>query len=224
MPAEIIKIALADEHTLFRKLLKNYLSEQENINVIIQAADVFDLLDKLKDFSVDILLLDIFMTKWNVSDALKVIRNQYPEIKVLILSTCTDLEIINDLLDAGIYGYISKEDEPEELLRAITMVASNRIYRNGLFTEALYWNKQNNIVIGRHEPVVVLNEREKKILQLLWEEKSNKEIANQLFLSIRSIEKIRQDMKEKLGVGSTVGLLKYGIARKVIEMHNGVSV
>lgn len=215
-----INLAIVDDHSLFRKTLKCFLSEQTNLNVVIQAADMFDLFTKLKASSVDVLLLDIFLPELPGNEALLALRNEYPGIKILVLSMSTDLGLISDLLDSGIHGYISKADEPEDLLQAIHAVSDGRIYRNRIFTEALYWNKQKNIKHFSDGAMAMLNEREKKILQLLWEEKSNKEIADELFLGVRSVEKIRQDMKEKIGVKSTVGLLKYAIEKKIIGVNS----
>jgi len=133
---------------------------------------------------------------------------------------CTDVSLLNDLLDAGVYGILSKTDEPEELIRAILSVSEGKIYRNKLFTEVLYWNKQIDIKkYNGNGSDVMLNEREKKVLQLLWDEKNNKEIAEHLFLGVRSVEKIRQDLKEKLNIKSTVGLLKYAINKKIIKIN-----
>ncbi len=217
MLSRCINIAIVDDHALFRKTLKNFLSEQKNIHVAVQASDIFELLYKLKSSPVDILLMDIFLPELNGNEALKIIRNEYPDMKILALSMSTDMNMINDLMEGGIHGYITKSEEPEELLRAVQAVSENRIYRNQIFTEALYWNKQNNIKPGPQERNVPLNEREQRILQLIWEEKSNKEMADELFLGVRSIEKIRQDLKEKIGVKSTVGLLKYAIRKKIIS-------
>jgi len=214
-----ISLAIVDDHVLFRKTLKAFLSDQENISVPVQAADIFDLLNKLKVSSIDVLLIDIFLPEMNGNDALNIIHNEYPAIKILVLSMSTDMNLISDMLDSGIHGYISKSDEPDELLLAIQAVSEGRIYRNRLFTEALYWNKQNNIRSLAKEPFILLNEREKKILQLIWEEKSNKEIADELFLGVRSVEKIRQDIKEKIGAKSTVGLLKYAIHKNLIKLN-----
>src|SRR5882757_7629930 len=136
-----INLAIVDDHVLFRKTLKAFLSDQENINVAVQAADIFDLLNKLKTSSIDVLLMDIFLPELNGNEALRVIRSEYPDMKILILSMSTDMNLISDLLNTGIHGYISKAEEPEELLQAIHAVAGNRIYRNKIFTEALYWNK-----------------------------------------------------------------------------------
>src|SRR5579859_1081849 len=164
--------------------------------------------------------MDIFLPDINGHDAVISIRKEYPDIKILILSMSTDLDLLSDMLDAGIHGYICKADDPEELTQAIYAVADNRIYRNRLFTEALYHSKQNNFKSYLQLPSVELNEREKKMLQLIWEEKSNREIADELFLGVRSVEKIRQDMKEKLSVRSTVGLLKYAINKKIIQVSS----
>lgn len=218
MPIPFIRLAVADDHVLFRKTLIDYLSGQNNIEPVIQASDVTELISKLKYLHADLLLLDIFMPDRNGNEALKRIRNDYPDMKILILSMSTDLELVSEMLDAGIHGYLSKGDEPENLLQAIRGASEGRIYRNKLFTDALYWSRQNNIATCRDDMNVSLNEREKRILQLIWEEKSNKEIANELYLGVRSVEKIRQDMKEKIQVKSTVGLLKYAIQKKIIEV------
>jgi len=214
MLSKVLHVAIVDDHSLFRKTLKNYISDQKGLQVVLQASDMDDLQDKIKDVSVDVLVMDLFMPGLNGNDAIRLMRSEYPDVKILILSMSNDMDLISDLLDLGIYGYISKADEPEDLIRAIHTVSANEIYKNRIFTEALYWNSRNQIkarTIGALEP---LNEREKKILQLIWEEKSNKEIADELFLGVRSVEKIRQDIKEKIGVKSTVGLLKYAIQKK----------
>jgi DNA-binding NarL/FixJ family response regulator len=212
-----IKLAIVDHHILFRKSLKSFLSEQENIQVVLQATDIADLLGKLKTASADLLVLDIFQSELSAGEALREIRNEYPQMKVLILSMNSDMDLISDLLDCGIQGYVSKADEPDELIQAIYTIADNRIYRNGIFTEALYWRKQPNVKGFSNNLSVILNERERKMVQLIWEEKSNKEIADELSLGIRSIEKIRQDIKEKIGARSTVGLLKYAINKRIIR-------
>jgi DNA-binding NarL/FixJ family response regulator len=212
-------LAIVDDHSMFRKALTNYLSNQDNIKVVIQASNISEFFRKLKDASVDILVIDLFLPQINVDTSLlKSIRNSYPGIKILVLSVCTDVEFISDLLDIGIYAYVSKTGEIEELIQALQEVAENRVYRNKLLTEALYWEKQNKIKKAPDKSHISLNDLEIKLLQLIWDEKGNKEIANELFLGIRSVEKMRQDLKEKLGVKSTVGLIKYAINNKIITI------
>lgn len=215
MSGLLINLALADDHILFTNLLRDYLTQQKDLQVTVQASNLLELFTKLKRSPVDILLIDLIMPDLNGEDALRMIRQEYAHIKVIVLSMCTDILLINRLMDIGIYGFISKADDPGNLLEAIYAVSQGKIYRNKLLTEALYSSIQNNVKSGAGH--IVFDDREKKILQLLWEEKSNKEIAHEIFLSDRSVEKIRQHMKEKLGVKSTIGLLKYALAHKIIR-------
>jgi DNA-binding NarL/FixJ family response regulator len=213
---ELINLALVYEHAIFRKVLREYFSSV-NIKMAIQTANVSELFDGLKGTSVDIVLLDTFVIQLNGKEIIRAIKDSYPDMKILVLSLGNDMQTIVELLDCGIHGCISKDDEPEDLVKAILSVASNKIYRNKLFTEALYYNKESilNSVIG--DTNNLLDNRDKQVLQFLWDEKSNREIAEILFLSVRSIEKIRQDMKEKLRVKSTIGLLKYAIDKRIIQ-------
>jgi DNA-binding NarL/FixJ family response regulator len=219
MPSNKIHLAIVDDHILFRKTLKDYISSNSDFNVVIQSSDISDLLTRLKDLDVQVILLGIFITQLYGSQVVRMIKDVYPNIKVLVLSMGTDLDVLSDLLDAGVNGILSKTEEPEELLYAIRLLSEQRIYRSKLFTEVMYWNRIQESRARTGAQAVVLNEREKEILQLLWEEKSNKEIAEHLFLSVRSVEKIRQDMKEKVSARSTVGLLKYAIHSNIIRVE-----
>jgi DNA-binding NarL/FixJ family response regulator len=220
MPSSLINLAIVDDHTLLRKVLKNYLSEQKNMSVVLNSPDIKDLLNRLKDHYIQVLIMDVYMPTLGGYEAVKIIRSRYPEIKILILSMCTDMDLLSDILDLGIYGIVSKADDPDELIQAITSLSEHRIYRNKLFTDLMYLNKQHINKTNNSGPVVLLSEREREVLKLLWQEKSNKEIAEHLFLSIRSIEKIRQDMKDKLGIKSTIGLLKYAINKRIIGVNH----
>jgi len=219
MIAPKINIAIIDDHTLFRKALSDTLSRNENLSVNIQASDIAELSDKLRNSNTDVLLLDLYMPHFNAKDTLDVIREEYPRMKILILSMCTDLAVISDLLGCGIHGYISKSAEPDELVQAIISTYANKIFRNKIFTEALYWHTENSRKSFLRVPTASFDEREQRIMQLLWDEKSNKDIAEEIFLSVRSVEKIRQNMKEKLGAKSTIGLLKYALQTRLIKTN-----
>ena len=163
------------------------------------------------------LLLEIVTPGMKGIETLKRIRELYPDLKVVILSMATDLQLVDELFDIGIHAYISKADEPENLMQAIIAAAEDKIYRNKILTDALYFNRHENQRRNAKNPVADLDEREKKILQLLWEEKSNQEIAKEFFLGVRSIEKIRRALKEKIGTKSSVGLIKYALNNKIID-------
>jgi DNA-binding NarL/FixJ family response regulator len=214
-----INLAIVDDHVLFRKTLKNFLSEQKNLQVIIQACDISELSAKLRNSPVDVLIMDIFMPGLSGSDAVRTIRNEFPYLKILVLSMSTDMDLVGEMLNFGIQGFISKADEPEDLLQAIQAIANDKLYRNKYFTEALYWDRQNSYTNNMEGGNLSFSDRDRKILQMIWEEKGNKEIADELFLGIRSIEKIRQSLKEKIGAKSTLGMLKYAIKKKIIGIN-----
>lgn len=213
MTMKSINLGLVSEHVLFRKLLVKFL-EEHDIKLMVYAENISDLLTQLKTTTVSVLLFDAGEQSHQNRESLQAIRNIAPQMRILaVLPNCEVKNIVN-LIDAGIYSCISKDDEPEELLKAITSVYENRLYCNQLFTEALYFYKENLHMNASKE---LLDEREKLILKYLWAEKSNKEIADKLYLSVRSIEKIRQDLKEKVGVRSIIGLLKYALDHKILN-------
>lgn len=214
----MINVSIIDDHKLFGICLKDYLSKQADINAVIMEPDPVDLLlADLKEQKPHVTIVDLFMPKVPGDLLIKQLKQHVPDIKVIALSMCNELDRICSLIDIGIHSYISKADDPENLVKAIYAVNENKIYRTRLFTEALYWSTLRNTGKNNNNGQVLFNEREKKILQLLWLEKSNKEIAGELFLGIRSIEKIRQEMKERLGVKTTIGLLKYALHRNIIQ-------
>jgi DNA-binding NarL/FixJ family response regulator len=210
-----INLAIVDDQTLYRKTLKNYLTEHDSIKVVIHVSDIFELLNKIQHFKVDVLIIDAFMPGVKSYEAIKMIREKCPEVRILVLSMNKNLDMISDLMESGINGYISKTDDPEELIQAIKAAEDDQLFRNKIFTDALYWNKQRMKKYGSADNIS-LTEREKKILQLIWEEKNNQEIGDELFLGSRTIEKLKQDIKEKIGAKSTVGLIKYAINNKIV--------
>ena len=216
MSSNLIRVGIVDDHSLFRRTLNNYLSQQPRLTVVVQASELNNLLEKCLTVTPDVLIMDLFMSGINGACAIQSIKNAMPETRVLVLSTCTDLELIGHVLEAGIFGFVSKADEPEDLLDAIYTVAGGNTYRNRYFTEALYLNNQQKFINAAAESRVSLSEREKKILQMLWQEKSNKEIADELYLGVRSVEKIRLELKDKIGAKSIIGMVKYAIDRRII--------
>lgn len=219
MTSRPINLAIVTMFTLFRKALKSILSERNNLNVCVLAADFHALFYELKYTSVDVLILDITSPQEAIAEILKRILAEYKDLKILVVSDNTDHDLITYLIDSGIHAFISRLDEPEEMIRAIQSVVNDGFYGNRLLSEALYRHKQNSLRNLSGVSRTSLSEREKKILQLIWEEKSNKEMAEDLFLGIRSIEKIRQDMKEKIGVKSTIGLMKFAIDKGIIDVR-----
>src|SRR5262245_16304955 len=125
MRSNVINLAILDDHTLMREALNKYLSQQKNIHVVTQSSSVYSLFTELKTASVDVLLMDVFLPAEDGYEAIRTVRLQYPEIKVIAVSMSTDLKLINDLIDIGIHAYISKSDKLENLLHTILSVSEN---------------------------------------------------------------------------------------------------
>lgn len=214
-----IRLAIADDHILFTKFMVEYLSKFENIKIAIEANNTSELIKKLSTTETDVLLLDLFMQKTNSIDVISFIAKEFPNIKIIVLSMCRDLNIISSLLELGIHAYVSKNDDPQSLIQSIVSVTENKIYRNYLYVEALLSNIEKDIKL-QIKNKCLLSDREKKIIQLLWEEKTNEEIAKSIYLSIRSVEKIRQDIKQKLGNKSIAGMFRYALYHGLISVEN----
>lgn len=217
MDSTIIKVAILDDHKLFREVLVRFLKEQRDISVDIDSSTFPELLEKLSKNVIDVLVLDLGLPDVSGEEVQRIIADQYPEIKTVVLSMFINYATINRLFDTGIYGFVSKAASTEELTSAIYSAANNKLYKNKILTEALLWSQQNKV--GAIRKTSFLTIREVRIIQLLWEEKSNEEIAAILFLGIRSIEKIRQDIKEKTETRSTIGMIKYAISHNIITVN-----
>ena len=213
-----IKVAIADDHQLFRKLLSTYLSQHKDVDVALEASDALELFAKMNTTRVDVVLSDLYMPRMNGIDAATILRNEFPEVKIIIISLCTDINVIRTFLDIGIYAYLTKNEEPYNVLTAIKAAFEDRIYKNELFTQALYTNKEVEIKTGGRRSEININQREKQVIQLIWEEKSNKEISDIIYLSVSSIEKIKQELKERLNVRSLAGLIRYGLLNGIITL------
>ena len=214
-----IKLGIADSHRLFCEVLKNFFGHHSRIHTVFDTAE-YNLLTTLETAHIDVLLMEIVTPGMKGIETLKTIRSSYPDLKVIILSMATDLKLVDELFDLGIHAYISKADEPENLLQAIISATEDKIYRNKILTDALYYNRRENMKRNAKNTVVDLDERERKILQMLWEEKSNQDIAKEFFLGVRSIEKIRRALKEKIGTKSSIGLIKYALNNRIIDTSN----
>jgi DNA-binding NarL/FixJ family response regulator len=217
MEKPAIRVGVVDGHNLFRRTLCDFLSNADGMQVVMDARGNKELFEKLAScLYVDVLLLDFFVPCSDGKEVLSILQTDYPLIKVIILSMCHDPEIISGLFDYGIFGYITKSADTSELLEAIRGVASGVLFQNKILAEVSAWRKnalkKGSFKINRQ----LFNDKQKRLIQLLWQEKSTQEIADELFLSVSSVDKIKQQLKEKIGAKSTMGVIKYGIEKRII--------
>lgn len=210
---EKVKIALVDDHEMFRSGIKLILSEREDWEIAIEAVNGIDFLNQLQELVPDIVLMDISMPEMDgyqtVINALK----HTPNLKIIVLSMLSDEEYYYKMIEAGVKGFVLKNSGVEELHRSIDEVAKG----NNYFAQDLLKKIILSINNKQVEEKLKLSEREKEILVLICNGYKNKEIADKLFLSVKSIEKYRSSLLTKTDTRNSAHLVMYSILNKLIE-------
>ena len=216
---QIIKVLVADDHPVVRKGLQICLAKQAKMRIVGEAADGDEALRKARELSPDVVLMDISMPGMNGLAVTEVLRKEAPDMKVLILSVHTNKDYIFRVIQAGAHGYVSKEAPPEELVRAIESVHEGESY----FPEDMARAVLNEFVSsgGKKEPFSQLTIRERQVLVLIAQGRSNKEIADKLGIGVRTIETHRERVMRRLNIHSVAGLTKYAIANGLISIEGG---
>ena len=212
MPYVPIKIILADDHKMFREGIIQLLHQQPGLEVVAEADNGEMLVSLTRKWLPDVILMDLKMPIMDGMEATQILRKKYTDIKILVVSMYDDDKFIIHLMEIGASGYLLKNAEPEEILKAIYAVCENGYYFNDLVNKALLKKLvlKNNIKPSFKENIE-LTERELEVLTLLCEEKTSSEIGKQIFLSPRSVEGIRQRLIEKVGVRNIAGLVMFAV-------------
>jgi len=215
-PSRPIKVAIADDHALFRAGVKTALAVRKDIEMIAEADNGMQLLNLLKHIEPDVILLDIQMPLMDGVTTLPEIRKLYPDIKVIILSMHNDHSMISKLMEVGANSYLTKNSDSETIYQAIKTCFEQEFYFNELTNKALLSGLRTKKV--EHAPDdVQLNDKELRILKLMCEEKTTKEIADIVDISPRTVEAIRDKLKTKTGAKSMAGLVMYAVKNKLLE-------
>jgi DNA-binding NarL/FixJ family response regulator len=215
-PTRPIKVAIADDHALFRAGVKTALSARKDIEMIAEADNGMQLLNLLKHVEPDVILLDIQMPIMDGITTLPEIRKLYPDVKVIILSMHNDHSMISKLMEVGANSYLTKNSDSETIYQAIKTCYEQEFFFNELTNKALLSGLRTKKV--EHGPEdVQLSEKELRILKLMCEEKTTKEIADIVDISPRTVEAIRDKLKTKTGSKSMAGLVMYAVKNKLLE-------
>lgn len=214
----VIKVAIADDHTLFRTGVKTSLSQRKDIQMVAEAENGMQLMNLLRHIQPDVILLDIQMPIMDGLTALPEIKKLYPNVKVIMLSFLNDHSVISKMMELGANSYITKESGADMIYDAIKGVFQNDFYFNDLTNKALLSGLRTKRTAEASMPQDVhLNEKEITILKLMCEEKSTKEIADMVDLSPRTVEAIRDKLKTKTGTKSMAGLVLYAVKAGLVE-------
>jgi DNA-binding NarL/FixJ family response regulator len=213
-----IRVALADDHKIFRDGIKMALKDRDYIKILWEAEDGKDMMHKLKIKIPDVLLMDIRMPEIDGVDAIKLIRKEYEPLKIVILSMYDDQEIITRMMEMGSNAFLTKTADPDEIYQAILSVMNEDFYFNDLVNTAVLLKLQHKRSVRKFYPnPVKFSDKEIRILKLISEDKTTDEISKEVFLSPRTIETIRQNMKSKIGVKTIAGLVMYAMRNKLLE-------
>ncbi len=210
----MIKVMIADDHILIREGLKKICATQNDIKVVADTESPFEIIDLLNKNEVDVLLLDINMPNKNGLEALKEIKAFKPVVKVLILSIHPEDRYAVRALKAGASGYISKNTDPMELIRAIRKIADGHKYISSELAEKLAQEVGVEKKSKGHE---LLSDREYQVFRLIAEGKSQHNIADDLALGISTVNTYRSRILDKLNLKSNAEIIYYAIENKLID-------
>src|SRR6478609_1147729 len=214
----VIKIAIADDHKIFRDGIKMALSGKENLKMLWEAEDGKDMMHKIAIKKPDVLLMDIRMPEIDGINGIEMIRKEFEDIKIIVLTMYDDQQMISKMMEMGANAYLTKTTDPEEIYEAILTCMNDDFYFNDLVNKAVLSKLQTKRQVRQFYPdPIKFSEKEVRILRLLAQDKTTEEISKEVFLSPRTIETIRQNMKTKVGAKTIAGLVMYAMRNKLLE-------
>jgi two-component system response regulator NreC len=214
-----IRVLLAENHTIVRKGLRVLLDDETDIEVVGEAEDGREAVEQVERLHPDVVLMDITMPLLNGVEATRQIKAQHPEVQVLGLTRHENEEYIYQLLRAGASGYVVKQAAPAELVEAIRAVFEGDTYLSPSINPSVVeaYIRQANAMVKKG-PEERLTPREREVLQLVAEGRTNREIARVLSISVKTVEHHRANLMSKLGLYSAAELTQYAIRMGVIDV------
>ena len=214
----IIKIAIADDHKIFRDGIKITLSGKQNLKMLWEAEDGKDMMHKIAIKKPDVLLMDIRMPEIDGINGIELIRKEYDDIRIIVLTMYDDHQMISKMMEMGANAYLTKNSDSEVIYEAVKTVFQQEYFFNTLTNKALIDGLRHKRQAESAMPSdAKLTDKEVTILKLMCEEKSTKEIADIVDLSPRTVEAIRDKLKTKTGTKSMAGLVMYAVKAGLVE-------
>ncbi len=214
MPAEKIKLAIVDDHQIVIDGLHSLLKGHTGYEIVLESNHPETILAQLKKHPVDILLTDVMMPVMTGVELAKQVKKEFPSVKIIALSMNGEGSLVNQMIDeSDISGYLLKNIGQTEFLKALDKIAAGGIYfSDEVLQEMLKASERKKVT----DEEIKLTNREVEIVRLIEKEYSNKKIAEELFLSERTVETHRKNIFRKTKTNSVIGLIKYAYERKLI--------
>jgi len=214
-----LRILIADDHDLVRRGLKALLESRPGWNVCAEAHTGREAVEKAEQTKPDVVILDISMPELNGVEAARRIRKASPNTEILILSIHYSDQLIRDILDAGVRGYVVKSDSDRDLILALETLANHKPFLTSKATEMMLTNFNHLRSRPSFEELASnrLTSREREIVQMLSEGKSSKEVAAALGISVKTAETHRANIMRKLEMHSVTELVRYAVRNQIIE-------
>ncbi len=213
-----IKIIIADDHHLIRDGLKSLIEKEANFSLIGEAADGREILRLTNELNPDIVIMDISMPELNGIEATRQIKAHNEDVGIIALSVHSDVSFVRQMLKVGASGYLVKHCEFKELVQAIYAVEKGELYLSPLISGQLIQDYLKNLPDDESTIFTKLSDREREILQMLTEGKTKQEIADTLFISVKTIDSHRQNIMNKLGIDTMPDLVRYAIRSGITEL------
>ncbi len=208
-----IRVLLVDDHPMVREGLRASLDGEEGISVVGDVSNGQEALNLAAEIKPDVVMMDISMPVMNGLEAAELFREQLPDIRVLILTMHEDREYILRMMQSGVAGYVLKDVAAEELLLAIQTVHKRGTYFSSGASSILF----SQMKLEPEKTTSKISKREEIVLKLIAEGLCNKDIARNLDLSVRTVETHRQNIKKKLEITTSAGLIRYALDHKLVE-------
>ncbi len=219
-----IRVLLADDHTVVRQGLRALLAAEQDIEIVGEADNGRQAVQLVRETTPDVVVMDIAMPVLNGLEATRQVTRATPGTKVLVLSSYSDDEYVQQVTEAGAAGYLVKQTAGTDLLKAIREAYRGNAYFSPLIAKRLRDQCRTALSTGQtvKKRSDHLTTREAEVLQLIAEGRANKQIAAELCISIKTVEKHRQQVMNKLGIHDVAGLTRHAIAKGIIETNSGL--
>ena len=215
----MLRIAITDDHTLFRKSLGLLINSFENMQVVAEASNGIELLDKLQTVSVDILLLDLQMPEMDGFETYEKVKESYPKIKTLVLTLMNETDTIKKVVKMGVQGYFTKNTPPKELENAIWKLKDDGFYFEKNLSAVITEILNNSDLKQTENQEINFTDRELEIIELTAQGLKAKEIADTLFISTKTVNTHKQNIQQKYNFDSMMSAILYCIHQKIIDFN-----